>query len=60
VSTPPPNPGFGVTADDVRAYDWQAVEAGVQPRECHAYSEALAKHAASLFPIARASENATT
>lgn len=48
MSTPPPNPGFGVTADDFRVYDWQAVVAGLQPRECHAYGEALAKHAAKL------------
>ncbi len=48
MSTPPPNSGFGVTAEDVRGYDWQAVVAGVQPRECHAYGEPLAKHAATL------------
>lgn len=48
MSIPPANPGFGVTAEDVRAYDWQAVMAGVQPRECHAYGEAFAKHAATL------------
>ncbi len=41
-------PGFGLTADDIRAYDWQTVLDKVQPRECHAYSEALGKKAASL------------
>lgn len=48
MSTPPPNPGFGVTAEDVRAYDWESVLAGVQPRQCHAYSEAFAKHSKTL------------
>jgi hypothetical protein len=48
VSTPPPNPGFGVTAEDVRAHDWQAVLAGAQPRECYAYYEALSARAKSL------------
>src|SRR5690349_4312003 len=48
MSIPPPNPGFGVSADDVRAYDWQAVVAGVQRRECYSYSEALSQHAKSL------------
>lgn len=48
MSTTPPNPGFGVTAEDVRAYDWQAVVAGVPSRECQAYCDALGKQAASL------------
>jgi hypothetical protein len=48
MSTPPPNPGFGVTEEDIRAYDWQAAVAGVQPRECHAYSKAFTMHAKSL------------
>jgi len=48
MSAPPANPGFGVTAEDVRAYDWQAVVAGAQSRDCRAYSEALAKQAAAL------------
>lgn len=48
MSTPPPNPGFGVTAEDVRAYDWQAVLAGAQPRECYVYYEALSARAKSL------------
>jgi hypothetical protein len=42
------NSGFSVTADDIRAYDWQAVVAGAEPRECHAYSEALTKKATFL------------
>jgi hypothetical protein len=43
-----PQPGFGVTTDDIRAYDWQSVLAAVQPRECYAFSEAIAKPAGSL------------
>ena len=43
-----PISGFGVTADDICGYDWQAVVAGAKPRECHAYAEDLAKKANSL------------
>lgn len=38
-------PGFGVTAADVRAYDWQAIVAAVQSRDCQTYCDALAKQA---------------
>ena len=48
MSTDPSNPGYGVTAEDVRVYDWQAVVDGAQPRECQIYNEAFAKKAASL------------
>jgi len=48
VSASSPNPGFGVTAADVRAYDWQAVVDGVASHECQAYCDALGKHATSL------------
>lgn len=48
MSTPPPNPGFGVTAEDVRAYDWQTVVAEGQSHDCRAYYDALGKQAASL------------
>jgi len=43
-----PNPGFGVTIDDVRAYDWQAVLDTAARRECYSYSEALSAKAKSL------------
>src|SRR6266850_4402358 len=43
-----PISGFGVTADDICGYDWQAVVAGAKPRECRAYAEDLAKKANSL------------
>jgi hypothetical protein len=42
------NPGFGVTSEDVRAFDWQAVVAGEPLRDCQTYSEAFAKKAASF------------
>lgn len=42
------NPDFGVSADDIRAYDWQAVLADASSRECQAYCDALGKQAASL------------
>ena len=48
MSTSLPNPGYGVTAADVRAYDWQALVDGAQSRECQVYCDALGKHAASL------------
>ena len=48
MKTPPPGPGFGVTAEDVRAYDWQAVVAGAQSHECQSYCDALGKQAAAL------------
>jgi hypothetical protein len=41
-------PGFGVTANDVRAYDWQALVAGAPSRECQAYCDALGRQAATL------------
>lgn len=43
-----PSPGFGITAEDIRAYDWQAVVAGNQSRDCRSYCDELAKHANSL------------
>jgi hypothetical protein len=48
MSNPTPQPTFGVTTDDIRAYDWQKIVTETQPHECHAYSEAFAKKAASL------------
>lgn len=39
MTTTVPNPGFGVTADDLRAYDWQAELAGVSVRECCSFRE---------------------
>ena len=48
MSTPPPNPSFGVTAEDVRAYDWQAVAAGASSRECQVYFDLLGKQAMAL------------
>lgn len=42
------NPGFGVTTDDIRAYDWQAGVAAVQSRDCQTYCDELAKQAKSL------------
>jgi hypothetical protein len=41
-------PGFGVTVEDVRAYDWQAIIAGVDSHECRDYCEALGKQATAL------------
>ncbi len=40
--------GFGVTADDIRAYDWQAVLHTASRRECDSYSEVLSAKAKSL------------
>jgi len=40
--------GFGVTSDDIQAYDWQAVAAGASSRECQAYFDALGKQAMAL------------
>lgn len=37
-----PRPGFGVSADDIYAHDWQAVLAGATRHECYAYHEVLA------------------
>lgn len=48
MTTTVPNPGFGVTADDLRAYDWQAELAGVSVRECCSFQEALAAKAKAL------------
>src|SRR5438093_742221 len=48
MSTDSLNPNFGVTVDDIRAYDWQTVMAGAPSRECQAYCDALAKKAAAL------------
>ena len=48
MNTDSPSPGFGVTADDIRAYAWQNIVTGVPSRECQAYCEALGKEAASL------------
>jgi len=48
MSTDSLNPGFGVTADDIRSYDWQAVVAGLPSRECQAYCGALGKQAVAL------------
>ncbi len=47
MNTDSTNPDFGVSADDIRAYDWQAVLAGAASRECQAYCDALGKQAAS-------------
>lgn len=47
MNTDSTNPDFGVSADDIRAYDWQAVLAGASSRECQAYCDALSKQAAS-------------
>ena len=43
-----PLPRFGVTADDIRAYDWQAELAGATRRECDAFHEVLAARAKTL------------
>lgn len=43
-----PNSGFGVTSEDIRAYDWQAIMDETQWRECQGYYEVLAGKAASL------------
>lgn len=43
-----PQPGFGVTADDIRAYDWQAELAKASRRECYAIHEVLAAKAQAL------------
>lgn len=48
MSTPLPPPGFGVTAEDVRAYDWQLHVAGVQSHECTDYCDAFGKQATTL------------
>lgn len=48
MSTNAPNVGFGVSADDIRAYDWQAVLQTATRRECDSYSEVLAAKAKSL------------
>ena len=48
MSTDSLNTSFGVTADDIRAYDWQAVVAGARSRECLAYCDSLGKQATRL------------
>jgi hypothetical protein len=48
MSTDSLNTSFGVTADDIRAYDWQAVVAGAWSRECLAYCDSLGKQATRL------------
>lgn len=48
MSTNAPGAGFGVTADDIRACDWQAVLQTASRRECDSYSEVLSSKAKSL------------
>jgi hypothetical protein len=48
MSEPALQPGFGVTADDIRAYDWQAELAKATRRECYAFHDVLAVRAQAL------------
>lgn len=48
MSTNAPGAGFGVTADDICACDWQAVLQTASRRECDSYSEVLSSKAKSL------------
>ena len=41
MSVVPSDAGFGVTAEDIRAYEWQSVLATASRRECYAYNETL-------------------
>ena len=48
MSSSAPNAGFGVSADDLRAYDWQAVIQTATRRECYSYNELFSAKAKSL------------
>jgi hypothetical protein len=48
MGTPSPNLGFGVTGDDVCAYDWQAVVESASSKECQDYCDAFVKQASML------------
>ncbi len=48
MKTDQPNSGFGVTADDLRAYQWQTELTAATCRECSAFYEVLAQKAKSL------------
>jgi hypothetical protein len=48
MNTNSPPPGFAVTIDDLRAYDWQAELAASTDHECDAYNEIFAAKAKAL------------
>ncbi len=48
MSTNTPGAGFGVTAEDIRACDWQAALKAASRRECDSYSEVLSAKAKFL------------
>jgi hypothetical protein len=48
VTSNAPNAGFGVSAADLRAYDWQAVIQTATRRECYSYNELFSAKAKSL------------